>query len=79
MSNVLDIPVTLNNQELSFKAHVVRFGYVQHIVVDVYGNQITIERDEEGCYRAINSNATNQEREVDVALIKALVGVLEGL
>jgi hypothetical protein len=49
----LEIPVSHQNKDLCLKAHVVRFGYVRHIVVDLSGNQITIERDEEGNYRAL--------------------------
>ena len=51
--DTLEIPVTYKNEELLFKAHVVRFGYVNHVVVDLGGTQITIERDEEGNYRAL--------------------------
>jgi peptidyl-tRNA hydrolase len=46
--DTLEIPVTYKNEELSLKASVVRFGYVNHIVVDLGRTQITIGRDEEG-------------------------------
>jgi hypothetical protein len=49
----LEIPVTYKNKKFSFQAHVVRFGYVNHIIVDLDGVEITIERDEEGNYRAL--------------------------
>lgn len=48
--DTVEIPVTYKNKEFSFKAHVVRVGYVNHIIVDLDGVQITIERDEEGNY-----------------------------
>lgn len=51
--DTVEIPVTYKNKELPFQAHVVRFGYVNHIIVDFDGVQITIERDEEGNYRAL--------------------------
>jgi hypothetical protein len=37
--DTLEIPVTFKNKELSLKAHVVRFGYVNHIVVDLGGTR----------------------------------------
>lgn len=77
--DTLEIPVTYKNKELSFKAHVVRFGYVSHIVVDVDGVQITIERDEEGNYRAIGDVEKMQDFKVDVGLIKAIITVLQSL
>lgn len=37
----LEIPVTYKSQQLRFKAHVVRVGYVNHIAADLNGIQIT--------------------------------------
>ena len=51
--DTLEIPVTYKNKEFFFQAHVVRFGHFNHIIVDLDGVQITIERDEEGNYRAL--------------------------
>ena len=53
MQEPIEIPVTYKNQELSFKAHVVHLGYVNHIIVELNGTHVTIERDEEGNYRAL--------------------------
>lgn len=77
--DTLEIPVTYKNKELSFKAHVVRFGYVSHIVVDLDGVQITIEREEEGNYRAIGDVEKMQYFKVDVGLIQAVITVLQSL
>lgn len=75
----LEIPVTYRNEELTFKAHVVRFGYVNHIIVDIGGTQLTIERDEEGNYRAVgNQQDVNSDR-VDAGLIREVVMVLQSL
>jgi hypothetical protein len=79
MSIPLEIPVTYKNQQLLFKGHVVRFGYVQHIIVDVYGNKITIERDEEGNYRALTEPEGVQGNAVDVELLREVLGVLQRL
>jgi hypothetical protein len=75
MAETIEIPVTYKDQELTFKAHTVRFGYVHHIVVDVNGTPVSIERDEEGNYRALGE----PNSKVDIELIKTIVDVLEGL
>jgi hypothetical protein len=75
MQETIEIPVSYKGQELIFKAHTVKFGYVHHIVIDVNGTNITIERDEEGNYRALG----DVDSKVDVELVKAIVEVLEGL
>ena len=77
--DTVEIPVTYKNKEFSFQAHVVRFGYVNHIIVDLDGVQITIERDEEGNYRAIGDWEKIKDSKVEVDLIKEIIRVLESL
>ena len=79
MEDLLEIPVTYKNQELVFKAHLKQFGYVNQIAVDVNGTTLTIERDEEGNYRAIGDAEQTAANKVDLELVKALVEVLENL
>lgn len=77
--DTLEIPVIFKNNDLCFKADVVRLGYVNHIVVDLNGVQITIERDEEGNYRALGDTEKMEASKVDVDLIKAVITVLQSL
>jgi hypothetical protein len=79
MSETLEIPVRYKKQDLIFKAHTIRFGYVHHIVVDVNGTPITIERDEEGSYRALVDLEKLPSCRLDSGLIEAIVSVLESL
>lgn len=79
MANLFEIPVTYRNQELTFKAHSVRLGYVNHILVDINGTEITIERDENGNFRALRSPEKMKEGQVDLDLVKAMIEVLEKL
>jgi hypothetical protein len=58
---------------------VVRVGYVNHIIVDLDGVQITIERDEEGNYRALGDWEKMKDSKVEVDLIKEIIRVLESL
>ena len=71
--------MTYKNKELSFRAHVVRFGYVNHIIVDLDGVQITIERDEEGNYRALGDSEKIKDSKVEVDLVKEIIKVLESV
>jgi hypothetical protein len=75
--DALEIPVTYNGSDLCLKAHVVRFGYVHHIVVELSGTQVTIERDEEGTYRALGDVEKLKEYKVDVELVKEVITVLQ--
>ena len=77
--DTVEIPVTYKNKEFSFQAHVVRFGYVNHIIVDLDGVQITIERDEEGNYRALGDSEKIKDSKVEVDLIKEIIRVLESV
>ena len=79
MEDFIEIPVIYKNEELAFKAHIKQFGFVNHIVVDVYGTAITIERDEEGNYRALGDAEQLTKNKVDLELVKAMVEVLERL
>ena len=77
--DTIEIPVTYKNKELCFQAQVVRFGYVNHIVVDINGTEVTIERDEEGNFRALSDPGTMEQSKVDVGLVREIIGVLQSL
>jgi hypothetical protein len=48
-------------------------------VVDIEGNQMTIERDEEGEYRALMYPDNSTDKKVNKGLIEAVVNVLQAL
>ena len=75
--DTLEIPVSYKGKDLCLKAHVTRFGYVNHIVVDLFGIAVTIERDEEGNYRALVAVEKLNDSKVDVDLIKEVIAVLQ--
>jgi len=79
MEETFEIPVNYKNQEFPFLAHVNRYGYVHHIIVDVNGTNITIERDEENNYRALVDLQKVNDNKIDIELLKAIVGVLEAM
>jgi len=79
MSDALEIPVTYKGNQFNFKAHSQRVGYVTHIIVDLNGTPITIERDEEGSYRALIAQDIIDHSKIDAGLVEALVDVFTAL
>ena len=53
MNNNLQIPITYKGEDLLLNAAVKAYGYVHKIEVDVNGQTIIFEQDEEGLYRAV--------------------------
>jgi len=53
MGDHFQIPVTYNGEDLLFDASLKEYGYVHKIEVDVNGQTIIYEQDEEGLYRAV--------------------------
>lgn len=79
MQETFEIPVTYKNEELLFKAYVTRYGYIQHIVVDINNTKVIIERDEEGNYRALVDEEKLRDSKVNLELVKAVIDVLAAL
>ena len=52
---------------------------MNYTVVDLSGNQITIERDEEGMYGALGDVEKLKEDKVDLELVKEVTNVLRSL
>lgn len=70
-----EIPIEHKGKELLFPAEVIRHGYVHRIQVDVDGQIIFLEKDEEGSYRAI-ANGSNT-KELDKGIVEAIVSSVE--
>jgi len=78
MDDSFEIPVNLNGSEHSFSARLVPSGYVHKILVDVYGEQIYFEPDEEGAYRAVTDIATlDKSTNVSVELLKEIAFTIQ--
>ena len=73
--DTFEIPVLYKNKELMFPAEVIRYGYVHRIQVDVEGQIIFLEKDEEGSYRAIADEKNTKELDTD--LVKEIVSAVE--
>jgi len=73
-----EIPVTVNGTEHSFRAKLVPSGYVHKILVDVYGEQIYFEPDEEGAYRAVTDiSAFDKNKNVSLELLREIAFTIQ--
>ena len=74
--NNFEIPVVYKGQEMIFQAQLLDFGYIRKIKIEVNCQEVFIEKDDEGNYRAILGDIQNESK-VDKALIKEIVNSLE--
>jgi hypothetical protein len=80
MDDALEIPVTYKGQELSFPARLLLTGYTHKIQVEVDGQLIMFEPDEERNYRAVlDTNQLEQGARPDVPLLQAIAAVIESV
>ena len=77
MDDAFQIPVTYKGEDLLFNASLKAYGYVHKIEVDVNGQTIIYEQDEEGLYRAVvpYEDALNSPN-VNVELLGLIATVL---
>ena len=76
--HTFDLPVEYGGKELIFTGEVLQVGYVHKIVIDVNGHEISLEKDDEGKYRALLTNIES-ENKIDKELVKAIVESVEKL
>lgn len=75
--DTFEIPITWNDAEISFPARFIAAGYVTKIGVDVYGQELVLEPDEEGQYRLVMEVEHLESKQgVDLALLKEIAQVL---
>ena len=75
-----EIPVIYKNEEFSFPASIKILGYVQQIQVDLFGEIINFEPDEERNYRPVLTNEQlDRKVKVDIELLKRIAEVIEGV
>ena len=78
--NSIEIPVTYKGEDLSFPAELLMSGYTHKIQVEVDGQIIMFEPDEERNYRVVlNAGQLEKETKLDVGLLKAIAEVIESV
>lgn len=80
MNEPFEIPVYYKGKELSFSDKFVQFGYAYKIIVDVEGQEISFEPDEERNFRAvIEYEKVDLSKKNDPDLLKTIAETIEAI
>jgi hypothetical protein len=77
MADIYDIPVHYKGEELMVPAQLLVVGYTHRFRVEVNGQEVLFEPDEERNYRAILDPDHTDTVEVDLDLLKAIAAGIE--
>lgn len=78
MDDLFELPVIYKGKEESFPAQLQQVGYTHRFVVDVYGEEVFFEPDEERNYRAV-VDPEKLQASVPIDLLKAIAESIEAL
>lgn len=78
MDDPFELPVMYRNQEIFFPAKLQQTGYSHRFCVEVYGQDVFFEPDEERNYRAL-IDPENVTKEISVELLQAIAATIESL
>ncbi|WP_250254673.1 hypothetical protein [Chryseobacterium sp. Marseille-Q3244] len=73
-----ELPVTYKGKKELFNVKLVTFTYGYKFYVDVNGNEVVFERDDEGNMRAMVQD-TSSESKIEKGLIEAIMEVFNAL
>ncbi|AZB07406.1 hypothetical protein EG344_00415 [Chryseobacterium sp. G0162] len=73
-----ELPVTYKGKEELFNVKLATFTYGYKFYVDVNGNEVVFERDDEGNMRAMVQD-TSSESKIEKGLIEAIMEVFNAL
>ena len=76
MDEGFELPVTYKGEDLLFPAALLHTGYTHRFKVDVYGQEVFFEPDEEKNYRAI-IDPEKVDKDISLELLKAIVESIE--
>ena len=78
MEDSFDIPITYKGESLLFAARLIQLGYVHKFQVDVNGQDVYFEQDDEGNYRAIiDYTKLSDTIKIDAELLKVIANGIE--
>jgi len=77
MNEPFYITVSYKGKEIDFPAQLEMFGYTYRFRVTVESQEVFIEKDEEGDYRAILQAGSSFNNAIDPALLKAIISSLK--
>ena len=78
MDEMFELPVQYNNQEFLFPAELQQSGYSHRFRVEVYGQDVFFEPDEERNYRAL-IDPEQMTTDISVELLQAIASTIESL
>lgn len=75
-----ELPVSFNEKELSFPARLLNYGYSYKLEVDIDGDKILFEPDEERNWRALVAyEEINTSKKINIELLKAIALSIEDI
>ncbi len=78
MEHFFELPVTYRNEELLLNGRLVTFAYDYKFYVNVLGQELVFEQDDEGNLRAI-ATGRDQKEAIDPDLIIKIAEILKNL
>jgi hypothetical protein len=80
MNDPFELPVIFNGKEMMFQSQLQQYGYVHKLKINVNGNEVMFEPDEERQYRAIVSPEAGEKiKQTDIELLKLIAEALGAL
>jgi hypothetical protein len=79
MNEPFELPVDFRNEEVLFPARLVKRGYYYKMEVEVKGQTLVFEPDEEGCWRALLESSVSDNNKQDRELLEAIRNSIEFL
>ena len=80
MKDAFDLPVQYKGETLSFTSRLMQLGYTHKFLVEVEGQPVYFEPDEDRNYRAIIETAdVNSNKALNLELLKAVAHALEAI
>ena len=78
MEEQFELPVNYKGRQYLFKAALLVFGFTHKFRVDINGQTVIFEPDEERNYRAIiNYEDADNHKEIDVELLRKITEAIE--
>lgn len=78
MDEMFELPVMYKNEELHFPAELQQTGYSHRFRVEVYGQDVFFEPDEERNYRAL-IDPEQMTKDISTELLQAVANTIESL
>ena len=80
MDEQFELPVNYKGEQLMLKALLFKTGYTHKFIIDINGQAVIFEPDEERNYRAVLSyDEIGNEKNIDIELLKSIASAFENL